>query len=140
MKLTLENNKTVNIPDEEIKQLKDALGISTKEAVEVWLDDNGYAENEEQNALDNKAKSVKANFVDARTVTEKKERKPVTKKVSDEKKILFDSLVQNLDRCELVERENVVILNKNKLIQVKIGDKVFKIDLIECRPPKKKAD
>jgi predicted glutamine amidotransferase len=140
MKLTLENNKTVNIPDEEIKQLKDALGISTKEAVEVWLDDNGYAENEEQNALDNKAKSVKANFVDARTVTEKKERKPVTKKVSDEKKILFDSLVQNLDRCELVERENVVILNKNKLIQVKIGEKVFKIDLIECRPPKKKAD
>ena len=51
--------------------------------------------------------------------------------------MLFDSIVQNLDRCEGVERENVTILNENKLIQVKINGKVFKIDLIEQRPPKK---
>ena len=135
MKLEL-NGKMITIPDTEIEQLKSALEISTKEAVEVWLDDNGYTENEEQEALDEKAKKVKIP-IGAREVKEKKERKPVTKKVSDEKKILFDSIVKQLDRCELVERENVTILNENKLIQVKIGNKIFKIDLVECRPPKK---
>lgn len=139
MRFTLDNGKVVTIPDDEIKQSKNALGISTKEAVEMWLDDNGYTTNEEQAELDEKAKEVKVNFVDAREVKAKKERKPVVKKVSDEKKILFDSIVQQLDRCELVERENVTILNENKLIQVKIGNKTFKIDLIECRPPKKQA-
>jgi hypothetical protein len=135
MKLEL-NGKMITIPDTEIEQLKSALEISTQEAVEVWLDDNGYTENEEQEALDEKAKKVKIPM-GAREVKEKKERKPVTKKVSDEKKILFESIVHQLDRCELVERENVTILNENKLIQVKIGNKVFKIDLVECRPPKK---
>lgn len=135
MKLEL-NGKMITIPDTEIEQLKFALKISTKEAVEVWLDDNGYTENEEQEALDEKAKKVKIPM-GAREVKEKKERKPITKKVSDEKKILFDSIVKQLDRCELVERENVTILNENKLIQVKIGNKIFKIDLVECRPPKK---
>ena len=135
MKLEL-NGKMITIPDTEIEQLKSALEISTKEAVEVWLDDNGYTENEEQEALDEKAKKVKIP-IGAREVKEKKERKPVTKKVSDEKKILFDSIVKQLDRCELVDRENVTILNENKLIQVKIGNKIFKIDLVECRPPKK---
>lgn len=130
------NGKNVNIPDEEIIKVKEALGITTKEAVEMWLDDNDYTVNEEQKALDEKAKKVKIPM-GAREVKEKKERKPITKKVSDEKKILFDSIVKQLDRCELVDRENVTILNENKLIQVKIGDKVFKIDLVECRPPKK---
>ena len=137
MRFTLDNGKVVTIPDEEIKQSKDALGISTKEAVEMWLDDNGFTVNEEQAELDEKAKEVKVNFVDAREVKAKKERKPVVKKVSDEKKVLFESIVANLDRCELVERENVTVLNENKLIQVKINGKVFKIDLVEQRPPKK---
>lgn len=130
------NGKNVNVPDEEIIKVKEALGITTKEAVEMWLDDNDYTVNEEQEALDEKAKKVKIPM-GAREVKEKKERKPITKKVSDEKKILFDSIVKQLDRCELVDRENVTILNENKLIQVKIGDKIFKIDLVECRPPKK---
>ncbi len=131
------NDKTVIIPDKEIENLKTNLDLSTAEAVELWLEDNGYEENAEQNELDTKVKAEKLNFVDAREVTAKKERKPVVKKVSDEKKMLFDSIVQNLDRCEGVERENVTILNENKLIQVKINGKVFKIDLIEQRPPKK---
>ena len=66
-----------------------------------------------------------------------KDRKPKTVKVSNEKKALFESIYANLDRCEGVEPENVKVLTENKLIEVKIGDKTFKIDLIECRKPKK---
>lgn len=138
MKITINKNKTVIIPDEEIETAKQALGISTKEAIEMWLDDHDYTVNEEQKALDEKAKSVKGNFVDAREVKEKKERKPIVKKISDEKKMLFNSILTNLNRCEGVEQENITVLNENKLIQVKIGEKMFKIDLVEQRPPKKK--
>lgn len=131
------NEKWVTIPDEEIENTKKNLGLTTQEAVELWLDDNDYTVNEEQTELDEKAKKVKIPM-GAREAKPKAERKPITKKVSDEKKELFDSIVHQLDRCTLVDRENVTILNENKLIQVKIGEKVFKIDVIECRPPKKK--
>ena len=131
------NGKNVNIPDEEIETAKQSLGISTKEAVEMWLDDNDYTQNIEQVELDKKAKAVKGNFIDAREVKEvKKERKPVTKKVSDEKKNLFSGIYEYLANFY---GENATILNENKIIQVKIGDKTFKIDVVEHRPPKKQA-
>jgi len=66
-----------------------------------------------------------------------KTRKPKTVKISNEKKALFDSIFTNLNRCEGVEPESITVLTENKLIEVKIGDKTFKIDIIECRKPKK---
>ena len=54
-------------------------------------------------------------------------------KISDEKQKLFAEILANLKE----NHENVEILKENKLIQVKIGEKVFKIDLIEQRQPKK---
>jgi len=67
----------------------------------------------------------------------KKAEKPRTVKVSDEKKNLFECILRNLDRCENVSRENVQVLKENKLISVQIGEKIFKIDIIEQRPAKK---
>jgi len=72
------------------------------------------------------------------TATKPKEKKTRPVVVSDEKKAIFETIVRNLDRCEGVERENIEILKENKLIQVKIGTKTFKIDIVEQRPPKKK--
>lgn len=67
------------------------------------------------------------------------EKKSRTVKVSDEKKELFSTILQNLTRVEGVEPENITVLTENKLIQVKIGDKTFKIDVIESRNKKNKA-
>ena len=54
-------------------------------------------------------------------------------KVSDEKVTLFNEIRSNLeDVYDFVE-----VLKENKLIQVKIGEKIFKVDLIEQRKPKK---
>lgn len=66
-----------------------------------------------------------------------KARKPKTVKVSDEKKALFESIFINLDKCDGVEPESITVLTENKLIEVKIGDKTFKINISECRKPKK---
>jgi len=133
MKHTLENGKVVNIPDKEIKNYMVSLDLSEDEAIDLWLEDNDYQENEEQNALDEKAKKVKidhgASAIDKAT----REKKPREVKVSDEKQLLFEEIVNNL--CE--NDRDFDILKENKLIQVKIGEKIFKIDLIEQRKPKK---
>ena len=136
MKYTLENGKVVNIPDSEIEKNMKLLEISKEEAVEMWLCDNDFEDNEELEELDTKAKKVKV-VHGAGDNKRKKSEKPRTVKVSDEKKELFSTILQNLDRAIGVERENIQVLKENKLISVKIGEKTFKIDIIEQRAPKK---
>lgn len=68
-----------------------------------------------------------------RTIDTTAEKKPRTVKISDEKMSLFAEILENLEK----NHENVKILKENKLIEVKIGEKIFKIDLIEQRKPKK---
>ena len=135
MRYTLPNGKNVNIPDEEIKKSMKALDLSKEDAIQMWLEDNDYEVNEEQAELDAKAKKVKIDHgASAIDKTEKKEKKPRPKVASDEKKELFDEIFSNLAD---VYGQNAQIVKENKLITVKIGEKVFKIDLIEQRKPKK---
>ena len=89
------NGKSVAIPDAEIDKLVTSLEISQQEAIELWLCDNGYDEDEEQEKLDETAKKVHI-MKDITPKTAKKVRKPVVKAVSDEKKTLFSQILRNL--------------------------------------------
>lgn len=133
------NGKNINIPDEEIKTSMKALGLTKDEAIEMWLEDEGYLDNEEQNELCEKAKvnKVTATIHGASATEKKKNTKPKVVKVSDEKQKVFQALKDCLtDFCQ-IESGECEIVKENKLIQVKLGTKTFKIDLIEQRPPKK---
>lgn len=129
------NGKKLNIPKAEIEKSMKVLGLSLTDAIQMWLEDEGYLENEEQENLCKLAKENKitATIHQASGKTEKKQSKPRTVKISDEKQALFKDLVDFLTESN----QNVEILKENKLIQVKIGEKTFKIDLIEQRSPKK---
>lgn len=131
MKYTV-NGKLVNIPNEELEKNMKLLELTRDEAIQLWLEDNGFEDNEEQNALDEKAKKVKVNH-GAGESGKAKNSKPRTVVVSDEKKELFDEIFSNLAD---VYGENAKIEKENKLIIVKIGEKTFKIDLIETRKKK----
>lgn len=134
MKYTLPTGKTVNIPDKEIEQSMKALDLTKEEAIEMYLEDEGYLDNEEQIELNEKAKKVKIDHqASAIDKTEKKEKKVREVKVSDEKQSLFAEIVANLAE----NGRNYQILKENKLISVQIGEKIFKIDLIEQRKSKK---
>lgn len=135
MRYTLENGKTINIPDNEIQKHMKTFDISEQEAIDLYLEDEGYLDNEELDELDEKAKKVKIKHEASATTKEKKEKKPRTVKISDEKQELFDNIYHFL-----VENYggSVDILKENKLLTLKIGEKTFKVDLIEQRPPKKK--
>jgi ParB-like chromosome segregation protein Spo0J len=133
MKYTLDNGKSVNIPKSEIEKLMSSLELSEKDAIDLWLCDNNLEEDEEQIELDEKASKVRIDK-DIIQKKPKKERKKPEKKVSDAKKELFNEILSDLKD---IYKENVEVLNENKLISVRIGEKLFKIDVIETRPPKK---
>ena len=140
MRYTLPNNKTITIDDKIIEKSMSALELTKDEAIQMYLEDEGYLDNAEQVALDNSARKVKIQH-EAYEPKERKKSKPRTSSVSDEKKALFNCILANLDRCVgenfEVSKENITVVKENKLIEVKIGGKTFKIDVIEKRPPKK---
>ena len=134
MKYTLENGKIINIPDSEIKAHMKNLDLTEDEAIQLYLEDEGYLDNEELEELDSKAKKVKIQHgASATEKTEKKEKKPRTVKTSDEKQELFDNIYHFL-----VENYggSTEIVTQNKLMTVKVGELTFKIDIIQQRKPK----
>ena len=137
MLYTLENGKKVNVPDKEIEKYIEKLELSQEDAINLWLEDNDYEVNEEQNALDEKAKKVKIQHDAVGEQPRKKSEKPRTVKVSDAKKEVFYQFSEFLKKfCE----ENPAcysILTENKMFQLKFGGETFKIDIIQQRKPKK---
>lgn len=129
-------NKSIKIPDKEIEKNMALLQISKEEAIQMYLEDEGYLDNEEQKQLTKKAQeSGILNTIHGAgdKKARKKPEKPRTTKVSDEKKELFDVINSTVRDFY---GENVQILTENKLISVKINNKTFKIDLIEQRKKK----
>lgn len=141
MKYELSNGKVVNIPDDEIKGYMKSLDLTKDEAIEMWLDDEGYTENEEQMELEQKAKDSGVmrdiHGASAMDKTKSKSAKPKVVKVSDEKRDLFDLIYDTLRDYQVDFDGKTTILKENKLIQFEINGKTFKIDLIEQRPKKK---
>lgn len=134
------NGKNINIPDEELQKSIKLLGLTKEEAIEMYLEDEGYLDNEEQEELEKKAKEnrITSKIHEAGEKKKRSTSKPKTVKVSDEKQKLFKELSSKMK--EYCENQDGIctILKENKLIEVKIGEKTFKIDLIEQRPPKNK--
>lgn len=125
------NGKTIRIPDAEISKSMKLLKISQDEAVQMWLEDEGYLENEIVEELTAKAKENKINH-EARTdkprKSVKRERKP------DEEK---ENLIKILAECLESHGFETKIANKSKLIEFNIGENHYKLDLIKQRQPKK---
>ena len=91
-------------------------------------------EAEEMARMELGAKELKRYERSVEPIKEKnKGKKKRTVKTSAEKIELFNTILANLDRAEGVTRKNITVLKENKLIQVRIGEKKFIVDLIECR-------
>lgn len=136
MEYKTKKGKKVNIPDDEIDTLVDKLDLSIAEACELWLEDNDLQVNEEQEALDKKAKAsrITATIHEAKATKERKERKVVRKEDATKENII-KALAEWLEELAT----EVKIENVGKLITFKLGDDNFKLDLIRQRKPKAKG-
>lgn len=126
------NGKTIRIPQDEIDNLKKTLDLDDESAIDTWLCDHDIEEDEEQNALDEKAKAVKINHgAESDKKERKKSDKPKTVKVSDEKTQIFSDI-----SSFLAEKYNINIITNNKMLEINLNGKNFKLNLSETRPKK----
>lgn len=128
------NGKKIRIADSEIENLVKGLNISTEQAIQIWLEDEGYLDNEEQNSLDKKAKESKITATVHQAKSDnRKERKPRERKPDEEKEKIISNLAKFLENST----ENVKITNISKIIEFDIGENHYKLDLVRQRKPKK---
>lgn len=129
-KYELDNGKVVNVPLKDVDNFKSKLGISTNEAIMLWLEDNGYEINEELETLDKQAKQNKSKNVVKGTTERKKvvrERKP-----NPTKENIIKALADFLPQIAT----DIQVENIGKIITFKVDNKEFKLDLVEKRAKK----
>ena len=134
MKYTV-NNKSYNIPNEEIDKLMDSLDISIAEACEMYLSDHDVIVNETVEELTKNAQKNRVTGTIHGAKGEKKERKPREKKENPLKKeiirVLFEAIADNFH-----EKEYCFVKNDEKYIDFSIENRDFTINLVEHRKKK----
>lgn len=131
MRMTIDG-KNINIPEAEIKSNM-KLVETKEEAIQIWLEDNGYAINEEQEALCKKAKDNRITSIihNAKNDDAPKRRETVKKENPTKERIIAEvaALLQGL-------AEDVIIENAAKIITFTLDGNSYKLDLIQRRVKK----
>ena len=125
----LENGKVIRINEKTIENLMNMLDLDREDAIQVYLEDEGYEINEEQEALTQKAKDNRITASIHKAEGKTKERKKVERKPNPDKEFLIGALAQDLSETEGVTDVNIT--NIGKIIEFKFNGKAMKIDLIE---------
>ena len=115
--------RTVNIPEEDIKRSKSAFGLSNKEAIDMWLVDEGYLTDPVVEELTAKAK---ANGVGAGA-----KKRTVRRKEDPVKRALIASLFDFITLYDGVEVSQIV--NPERIVSFTIGDDTYEITLSKKR-------
>jgi predicted nuclease of restriction endonuclease-like RecB superfamily len=126
------NGKNIRIPDKEIDKNAAILGITRDEAIQMYLEDEGYLTNEYVEELTAKAKAAKISHEAKSEKPRKNAGKPRERKPDEEKEYLIKLLEDALNN----EGIAATAINKSKLIQFELNGNHYKVDLIRQRPPK----
>ena len=131
----LADGKTVRIPQDQINRSMAMLHLSKDEAIQMYLEDEGYLVNPEQEELCQKAKDnrITATIHKAKGEVKQKTQRERVKKSDPTKEGIIVAIAEMLPT---LDAENVVIANAGKIITFTIGGDEYKLDLIRKRPPK----
>lgn len=128
--ITLANGKIVRCEKEWAEKSMKALDTDLEDVLLMWLEDEGYIINEEQEELDKKAKGVVK--PKAGDKTQRKPREKVQKE-NPTKELIIAEIAKTLQALGV---DNLKIENKAKLITFDYANESFKVDLIQKRKPK----
>lgn len=123
------NQQTINIPEEFIARNRRALGISTEEACELYLSDEGYIDNEvvqEINEIVNAGK---------KKINRKRKEDPVKRALVQYIFECIDDKAFSLEDGTIV-CGNVAITNPERIVRFDIDDDTYEITLSRKRKPK----
>lgn len=127
------DNKEINIPDKEIKNLMKTLDLTEQEAIETWLDDNDYTTNEQVEELTKKAKANGTIKIKARANVENKKTER-ERKANPTKALIITELFEKLQQIDNISQLKVE--NKEKLITFSLNGNDYKLDLVQKRVKK----
>lgn len=133
----LENGKTIRINEKTINNLMTQLDLSREDAIQVYLEDEGYEINEEQEELTQKAKDNKITASIHKAESKTKERKKIERKPNPDKEDLIALIADFLNTLGGInEVTDIQVTNIGKIIEFNFRDKAMKIDLVEKRVKK----
>ena len=132
MKKTVMKNgkeRTITIPDSEIQRSMKAYDLTKDEAIQMWLEDNEYLVNEEQEKL---IKETKGQGKVYATTGKERKKRTVVKKVDEDKQ----TLIKFLNDLLLQRVEDLTVVNDQKLLEFNYNGNHYKLDLIKQRKRK----
>lgn len=115
--------RTVNIPDDDIKRAKSAYGLSNKEAIDMWLVDEGYLTDPVVEELNAKAK--------ANGVKGGSKKRTVRRKEDPIKREIIASLFDYIQ--EYAGVVNATVRNPERIISFSLGHDTYEITLSKKR-------
>ena len=127
------NGKNIRIPDAENDKNSRLLGITREEAIQMYLEDEGYVENEQTAYVEELTKKAKEAKISHDAKSEKPRKQVKRERKPDEEK---ENLIEILANALVAEGFEAKVTNKSKIIEFNVGDNHYKLDLIKQRPPK----
>lgn len=128
--------KNLNIPNDFLKNAQEKLGLTTAEAIQMYLEDEGYEINAEQEELVKKAKENGVQKQMTRVTSNRKSQTKRERKPDPTKEEIIKNLAEHLENFV----ENVQIENVGKIISFNIGDEHFTLNLVRNRQKKNKGE
>lgn len=127
------NNKIVKIPKKIIAQYCKMLQLTQDQAIQTFLEEEGYLENEEIEKMTQQAKQngTAKHYEKADRIKKTRAKKEVQ---NPDKEYIIQEIAQFLSKNE--EISNIFIANHTKLVEFVYKNKQFKLDLIEKRVKK----
>lgn len=133
--ITLDNGKVVKCATEWVEKSMKALETDMEDVLLMFLEDNDYIVNEEQEELDKQAKG-KVKLVATKETPKKKTPKERVQKENPTKELIIQTIYNALQEIDNIS--NVNVENKAKLITFELNGENFKVDLVQKRKEKAK--
>ena len=131
--ITLETGKIVKVDKDWVEKSIKALDTDLEDVLLMYLEDEGYLVNEEQQELIEKTKDCKFKVV-ATDVTKRKTQKERVQKENPTKELIIQTITNALHN--LGDISNLKVENKAKIITFELNNEQFKVDLVQKRKPK----
>lgn len=134
VEITLDNGKQVKVDKKWVDTSIQKLDTDLEDVLLMWLEDNDYLVNDEQEELDKQARG-KVKLVANADKPKKKTPKERVQKENPTKELIIQTIANALQTLDITDLN---IENKAKLITFNYNGESFKVDLIQRRKEKAK--
>lgn len=131
--ITLENGKVVKVDKKWAQISMENLQTDLEDVLLMYLEDNDYITNEDQEELDQSAKANVKVIAKSEKPKKKTQRERVVKE-NPTKELIITKLASALNEIDNIS--NVNVENKAKLITFTLNNEDFKLDLVQKRKEK----